>query len=112
MYGEGLRLRKLVTKRWLHVYPGLVSRGEGRRWRGYWNHYWYVGSEGRNKTARELPWEQNGLPPMVNIMRVALAKSRSIRGASHQAAFMGSCLTSMAPYDWANGGSVNVSLTW
>ena len=35
-----------------------------------------------------------------------------MRGASHQPAFMGSCLTSMAPYDWANGGSVNVSLTW
>ena len=23
-----LRMRKLVTNRWVHVYPGLVSRGE------------------------------------------------------------------------------------
>ena len=44
-------------------------------------------------TGREPPWEQNGLPPMVNIRRVTSAKSRSVRGASHQPAFMGSCLT-------------------
>ena len=44
-------------------------------------------------TAKEPTWEQNGLPPMVNIMKVASAKSRSMRGASHQPAFMGSCLT-------------------
>ena len=31
LYGEGLRLRKLVTNRWVHVYPGLVFRGRGKR---------------------------------------------------------------------------------
>ena len=36
--------------------------------------------------------EQNGLPPIVNSMWIALGKSRSVRGASHQPAFMGSCL--------------------
>ena len=58
-------------------------------------------------------------------MLIASAKSRSVRGASHQPAFMGSCptishmcfpclpgsgwtLCSMAPCDWANGGSVGV----
>ena len=41
-------------------------------------------------TTRELLWEQNGLPPMVNIMRVASAKSKGVRGASHQPASMGS----------------------
>ena len=43
--------------------------------------------------ARELPWEQNGLPPIVNFMWIALSKSRSLRGASHQPVFMGSSLT-------------------
>ena len=43
--------------------------------------------------VREPPWGQDELPPMVNIMRVALAKSRSVMGASHQQAFMGSWLT-------------------
>ena len=42
--------------------------------------------------ASEPPWEQNGLPPMVNIMQIASAKSRSVGGASHQPAFIGSCL--------------------
>ena len=81
--------------------------------------------------VREPPWGQDELPPMVNIMRVALAKSRSVMGASHQQAFMGSWLTigqvwqpclpssrwvkalcSIATHDWANGGSVDVFLTW
>ena len=56
-----------------------------------------------------------------------MAKSRSARGASHQPALMGNCLTishrclpcplsrlvspSATPsYDWANGGSANVFL--
>ena len=43
--------------------------------------------------AREPPWEQNGLLPMVNIMWNVSAKSRSVREASHQPSFMGSCLT-------------------
>ena len=43
--------------------------------------------------AREPPWEQNGLPSMVNFMWIALAKSQSMRGTSHQPFFMGSCLT-------------------
>ena len=43
--------------------------------------------------AREPQWEQNELPPMVDIMQIALAKSRNPSGASHQPALMGSCLT-------------------
>ena len=43
--------------------------------------------------GKELPWKRNGLPPMVNTMRLALAKSRRVREASHQPAFMDSCLT-------------------
>ena len=42
-----------------------------------------VGSWDRNLMAREPSWEQNGLPPMVNIMQVASAKSKSARGASY-----------------------------
>ena len=42
--------------------------------------------------AREPPWEQNGLPPMFSIMQIPSAKCQSARGASHQSAFMGSCL--------------------
>ena len=59
-------------------------------------------------------------------MRIALAKFRSARGASHQPVLMGSCLTishtclsclpsrwvkslcSTAPYDWTGGGSVDL----
>ena len=52
-----------------------------------------VGSWSRNLMAREPPWKQNGLPPMVNIMWIASAESRSMRGASHQPIFMGYCLT-------------------
>ena len=36
------------------------------------NRIWCVGSWGRNLTTREPPWEQNGLPPMFNIMQIAL----------------------------------------
>ena len=43
--------------------------------------------------GQEPPWKQNGLPPMVNIMWIAPAESRSVRGASHQPIFMGDCLT-------------------
>ena len=53
----------------------------------------FVGSWSRNLMARLLPWEQNGVPPIFNIMQIALAKCRSARGASHQTAFMGSCPT-------------------
>ena len=78
--------------------------------------------------AREPPWEQNGLPPVVHIMQITLAKSSSTRGASHQPAVMGSCLTIShtcftclhsrwsyilalkTPYDWTDGGSVDVFL--
>ena len=44
-------------------------------------------------TARESLYKQNGLPPMVNIMQIAPAKSRSKKEACHQPAFMDSCLT-------------------
>ena len=30
MHSEGLRLRKIVTDRWVHVFPSLVSCGIGR----------------------------------------------------------------------------------
>ena len=52
-----------------------------------------VGSRDRNLTTREPPWEQNGLPSMVNIRQIVLAKSHNVRGASHQPDFVGSCLT-------------------
>ena len=51
-----------------------------------------VGSEGRNLTAREPSWEQNGLPSMVSIIQIVSAKSYSTRAASHQLALIGSCL--------------------
>ena len=35
---KGLKLRKLVTDRKVHVFLGLVSRGEGK-WRRVWD-YW------------------------------------------------------------------------
>ena len=38
-----------------------------------------VGSQGRNTASREAPCEQNELPPIVNIMRISLAKSWSVR---------------------------------
>ena len=41
--------------------------------RGYPNCHWCVGSQGRDMTAREPPLEQNGLPPMANIMQIASA---------------------------------------
>ena len=52
-----------------------------------------VGTWSRNLTTREPPWKQDGLPPMVNIMWIASAESRSVRGASHQPIFMSDCLT-------------------
>ena len=41
VYGRGLKLRKLVTKDWIHVSPGLVSgdRGVG----GCWNFMYFFG---------------------------------------------------------------------
>ena len=42
--------------------------------------------------TREPPWEQNGVPSMISIMRVALAKSWSARGSSHQPACLSSSL--------------------
>ena len=51
------------------------------------------GSCGRNLTAREPQWKQNGLPSMVDIMQMVLTKSHRARGASHQSAFVGVCLT-------------------
>ena len=104
------------------------------RWRivlGYWNRYWCVNSQEKGIAAREPPWEPNGLPPMANSIRIALAKSGSMTEASHQPDFKGSCLNigdmyqpclpsservqsmcSMAPHDWDNGGYVDVFFTW
>ena len=36
---------------------------------------------------------KNGLPPMINVMLIASAKSLSARGAYHHPAFMSGCLT-------------------
>ena len=44
-------------------------------------------------TDRKPSWEQNGVPLIVNIMQIALAKSHSARGASRHLAFMISSLT-------------------
>ena len=82
----------LLTDEFMYIlalFPGV-------RWRrlpGCWSHYWCAGSQGRDMAAREPPWEQNGLPPMVNIMWVASARSRSVRRASHQPASMRNSLT-------------------
>ena len=43
--------------------------------------------------AREPSCKQSGLPPMVNIMWITLAKSRSVRGESHHPAFMGNLVS-------------------
>ena len=43
--------------------------------------------------AMEPLWEQNEIPLMVDIMRIASTKSQIVRGASNQPALMGSCLT-------------------
>lgn len=67
------------TSKWVLV-GGLLWLG----WTHWENRAGCVGSYGRNMTAREPPWQQNGLPPIVNIMRTALAKSKSA---------MGSCMT-------------------
>ena len=47
----------------------------------------------RKPDGQGASMDQDGLPPMVNIMWVASAESRSVRGASHQPIFMGDCLT-------------------
>ena len=60
---------------------------------------------------------------MVNIMWIASAESRSVRGASHQPIFMGDCLTNCHTYlpclprEWVSfcvSGAVEVSAdaTW
>ena len=43
--------------------------------------------------AMEPLWEQNEIPLMVDIMRIASTKSQIVRGAPNQPALMGSCLT-------------------
>ena len=83
---------------------------------------------GQELDDQDPPREKNGLPPMVNIMKIASAKSQSTRGAYHQPTFMGNSLTIsetcllfprsrwvkcfQAPYDWANGGSVDAFFGW
>ena len=44
-------------------------------------------------TPTEPPCKQNGLPPVINVMLIALANSRAQGEQSHQPAFMGNCLT-------------------
>ena len=47
-----------------------------------------------NEGNRDVGWAQDqGWEQVWNSMWIALANSRSVRGASHQSAFMGSCLT-------------------
>ena len=43
--------------------------------------------------VKELPYMKNGLPPMINVMLIASAKSLSATGASHHPAFMSGSLT-------------------
>ena len=43
--------------------------------------------------ANEFTWKENGLPPIVYVMLIVSAKFRSMRGASHQSDFIGSCPT-------------------
>ena len=81
-----------------------------------------VGTESKNLTAREPPWKQDGLPPMVNIMWIASAESRSVRGASHQPIFMGDYLTiyqtclPCLPREWvtcfSGSDEVSVDVMW
>ena len=60
----------------------LFPAEKWRRLQGYWNRCLCAASQGRNFTDKELPYIQNGLPPMVNVMLIASTKSRSARGAS------------------------------
>ena len=74
----------------------ILALFPGEKWRrlqGYWNRCLCAASQGRNFTDKELPYIQNGLPPMVNVMLIVSTKFRSARGASHQRAFMSGCLT-------------------
>ena len=48
---------------------------------------------GQELDDQDPPREKNRLPPMVNIMKIASAKSQSTRGACHQPTFMGNNLT-------------------
>ena len=78
-----MRLRKLVTDRWVHVYPGLVSSGMWQRVQLLESllacRYLEQGHGGQG-----APWEQNGLHPMFNIMRIAFGKSQSLSEAFYQ----------------------------
>ena len=47
-----------------------------------------------NEKNRDVGWAQDqGWEQVWNSMRIASANSWSVRGVSHQPAFMGSCLT-------------------
>ena len=48
----------LLPSVWRSVVDGLTGKGNSVR---------FLCSHGGYLTARELPWEQNGLPPIVNI---------------------------------------------
>ena len=111
----GVCQEKKKGRFWCEVDAGYLPSGNNemevwRQWSGFlllnccvWvvilglgslgNRVGSLGSWGRNLTAREPPLEQNGLTPMVSIVQIVLAKCRSARAASHQPAFMGSCLT-------------------
>ena len=78
-------------------------------------------------TAREPSWKQNGLPPIINIMQIVLVNLRA-RGENLTSQLsriaarpLVTCVCPVflvdelvvvfcTPYDWANGGSVDVLL--
>ena len=63
----------------------------GKVERGVWV-CWPLGQELDDQGA-PMAWKQNGLCSMINIRQIVLAKSHNASGASHQPAFIGSCLT-------------------
>ena len=52
-----------------------------------------VGLTGKVESGVKAAGAGAGLPSMVNIRQIVLAKSHIARGASHQPAFIGNCLT-------------------
>ena len=70
--------------RWKSVGDALTVTGKAKSG---------VNQLGQELDDQDPPREKNGLPPMVNIMKIASAKSQSTRGAYHQPTFMGNSLT-------------------
>ena len=78
----------VVAEWWLFAVLVLKSVGDEPTWKAESG----VGSQDRNVMDKGLPYNQNGLPPMINAMLIVWAKSGGARRGSHQPGFMGSCL--------------------